>query len=717
MATRFISVVTSERMHTQYIVAINDSEYSDVAAICTMRNASITYEGQGNERVQRILGTSANVELIIDTLELETLLEDIAGAPEGRFTVGIFVVTVFPLGNLKFTGYVLPDLISIPDTSYKQNYSIQLKATDGISRLKTIPYNDDGDPYEGYNTILEHVFNCLNKLPAITGAYGSSDNFLKVIFNWYENSRTYSASENTLTKVRCNHVAFYTIDSKGNYNYKSCYEVLEEICKTFFCRMFFADGTFWIVSLDEMRLSGLNAKTVFIYNKNQGESSDTIDFRILNDNSDLDNTDLVRLEGGEYNFFAALKKTAVRYSHRSTVNMLAGKVISNNGGGPVTYQTVDAYGGTGKLYLTSTLSWGISAAPGVVFPVIFEFNFTIQVGSYYLVTDANGNNVRWENSSGTYRRTYAVFGIGSASPITFSIPPTPDLIADGDLTFNVSLRVLQIDGVTVESGVTAFWLFENPYLELLSIGAFSGQADIKEYSALNDDTDNSAMLEADTILGDGPGLTSPGHLMILGDDNLTWSLTDEWRRADTGTYKTISQLLANKLIEQQLAPIKKFIGTFQNWSDSYDAWQVIDLLGTYWVFNGGTFNLKRDRVSGEWWNFPYTPGSTYTEGPPIDRPSGASSGGGSGSSSPSGSGGTGSGTSAPTRFLILEFENVTNSITISNTLFQWDYNGTLVFWNGRPLKQSDYSFNEPDIDWNFTIKGTTNFVAVVSPIQ
>lgn len=716
---RYLSVVTEEKLLTQYLVSIQDTEFSDSAALCTMRNVSITTEGQGESRIKPISGASANAELVIDTPELETLLEDIAGAPEGRFTIVIGIVTTFPAADVKFVGYILTDLISIPDKSYKENYSIQLRATDGISRLKKIDYNDDGDPYEGYNTIVGHIFNCLNKLPAITGAYGSSDDFLKIVFNWYEENRTYSASENMLTLTRCNHVAFYTIDSKGNYNYKSCYDVLEEICKTFFCRMYFSNGTFWVESLDELRLSGLNARNVFIYDKNQSESTDTVDFRILNDNTDLDNTDLIRLEGGEYTFFPPLKKVAVRYAHRSTINMLAGKTISDTGGGPMTYETVDYYNGDGKLYLTGTRRWIITALNGDVPPFYFVWNLTIQVGSNYYVTNDAGGSPQWSATPGFYKIITNESSVGIERIL--SIPPilTLPLLGSGDLTFNVSFSAFFAIDNTPASGVDVEWTFEDLYLELLSIGAFSGQADITEYSAINDDSDNSTIIELDTILGDGPGLTSPGHMTVLSDDNVNYVLSTGWRRGNSGTYKNISQLLANKVIEGQLTPIKKFLGTFKDWTDMFDSWQVINMpspASIYWAFNGGAFDLKRGRVNGEWWNFPYAPGTTYTEGTPIDRPNNASGGGGSSSPSGSGGGSSGGGSSTPPRLLILEFENVTAAITPGNDLFGWDYTGTIVLWNGRQLKQSDYTFNEPDIDWNFTIKGTTNIVHLIFPI-
>lgn len=718
MANRYLGIVTSDKGQ-RYYVAIGDTEYSDVLNEIVLDSLQIEYEGQSNQRFQPLLGASATIGLIINSTAIETLLTDIAGAPEGRFSLIIYDGNNYPTLVFLFVGYILTDLISLPDLPYTVNPSAEIKATDAIGILKTIDYNNAGSPYTGYDTILGHIFNCLNKIPAIPAIYGATDDFLKVICNWYPDGRTYDASENPLLITRNNHVAYYTIDSKGNYNYKSCYEVLEEICKAWGARFFYSDGTFWFQQVNELGAGNINSKTIFVYDKNETETVSTgNELRISNSDADEDLTALKRLSGGQFKFFAPLRKVSAKYLHRSTINMLAGQVVTNLGGGGITYETVDYYNGNGSLYFTSTQRYKITNLNGDVPPFIFMWKFTIRVGSYYLVTEQNGTNAEWTTTPGFYYRNLFASSVGVEYSLPFTISSTPLLLESGDLYFDVDFDAIFVSDGTAATGVEVEWRFENLYMELLAIGAFSGQADVTEYFSTNNESSNSDMIDLETILGDGPGLTSPGHLMYLSDDDVTWLLADGWRVGNSGTFKNFTQLLVNEVIRGQLTPVIKYIGQYiaVNDIDYFQAWKVVQWYSRFLIFNGGTFNLAEDIVSGEWYEISLA--TSYTEGTPIERPSESATGGspsaGGGSSS---SGGGISGPNNPPRFLILEFENVTTSLTVTNELFQWDYSGTMVLWNGRQLKQSDYSFNEPDIDWNFTVKGSANLVHLIFPIQ
>lgn len=708
MASRFFGVVVAQETGKKYSVAIKDSAYSDTPVEITIQNCIISNDGQNNDRTQPILSASATAQIVIDSAALETLLEDIAGSEEGRFTLSVLDLSAV---NLKFEGYILPDLVSIPDQPYQQKYVIQLKATDGLSRLKTIDYNNAGTAYTGYATVLDHVFNCLNKLTELVASYSVSDDFLKVIFNWYETSRTYSATENTLTKVRNNHVAYYEIDSKGNYNFKSCYKVLTEICEVFGMRMYFSDGTYWLEQIGELIISDLNTKRIFTYKKNQTESVANVDRRISNYQADLDTTSqLARLAGGEYTFFPSLKKTVVRYAHRSTVNMLAGKVFDDLSSA-ATYANVDYYGGSSKLAYSGTLTVSIDEL-GTETTVFAVFDIKVNVGNYYLQRDVNftgtwfnyGSTVWSTNNSAVYKVAVPLSAENIES--VFSIPIfTPSLIESGDLEFDINISLTKKEnGQNFTEIHSVAWTVENNSLELLGIGSFSGQADIKEYAASNTDTSNSAMVEVDTILGDGPGLTSPGHLMVLEDDDTTWSITDNWRVGNSGDPKNVSQLLANELIKGQLTPVKKFVGTFKNLRANYEAWKVIDIYGTYWVFNGGTFDLRSDRISGEWFQIQVATG--YTEETPIERPAGQQSSSSPANTVPSSPSSGGSDSGATLKPYWQDFTSpasATVTITKNGGVLPSSDDAIIVSVDGRAIPQSSWSKSGADITIGFPI--------------
>lgn len=714
MATRFEGTYYS-LTNEKYVVQINDTDFVGTKLSGNLTSLQIQYEGEGGERFQPILGASINFEIMVETSDIETMVRDMVGAEEGRFTI---IVNKTAVNNPYQVGYILPDLITLPDSKIEEKYSVQIKATDGLARLKTIDYNNSGTAYSGYATFTEHIFNCLNKLTAITSLYSGLQAFFRVVCDWREDTRTYSANDNPLDVTRCNHVAFYTIDSKGNYNFKSCYDVLAEICKAWGARMMYSDGKFWFIQVNRMRVpAGL---TVYNYRTNQSSTVLTSqDFRVSNyesaGNESL--TNLKRLSGGNYRYYPPVRKVAVRYSHRSTVNMLAG-VVFDDTSSAATYSNVDYYNGTGRLVYNSTLTVAIDEL-GTETTLFAVFNFKINVGSYYLQRDVNYSGT-WYNyespvwsvdNTAVYKVIIPVTAENVSSAYTISIY-TPELQESGNLEFDVNIGTTkQQNGTDFTEIHTVTWSVENNALELLGIGSFTGQADITEYFATNDTTSNSAMIEVDTTLGDGPGLTSPGHVMILEDDNTTWSITDNWRVGNSGTYKNFSQLLVNEIISGQISPVEKLLATFIKALGGngtiYDAYQIIDRTADsegYWMFNGGVFNLGDDTVRGEW--FELVSSTSYTEQTPIDRPSNSSE-----RSSPSNvvtetpASGGGSDTASLKAYQQVFSSPSGNTVTITKNggVLPSDKDAIIVIVDGRVIQEGQWSKSGSDITLSFDL--------------
>lgn len=711
MAARISGQFFSAYTNSSWSVVLYDTEYVGDPYAATIVDAQLNYPPGNEGRFDPIIPAELTVRLLVNNSTLDAFVEDLAGASEGRFMLQL----VQGITN-EFIGYVLPDLAQQEDTTIEAGYVFDLKATDSLGRLKTIPYNNAGINYTGEATFIEHIFNCLNKLPEILEYYGGSNWLLRTVVNWHAQQYTYAGTIDPLLRSRTPHRAFYQVDRRGAFVYKSCFDVLTEICKAWGARMFYSDYAFWIVQVNE--LATPSAKTVFSYTKTQTQSSQTVDFRKDHDQEDAA-SDLLRLSGGIFRFYPPLQKVQVDYQHIATRNLLAGQSAPFDSP-PYNAGPVDSQAASGNMIISFTMRARIESRldpPGDV-PIWLLFGVRVQVGDdYYLHRNAtiSGGGVTydgatWLNSFGLYE-------------IAFLIPDgeydhyfdvqfyTGSIIESGDFRFDVVLLSQHLlDGteiVTAGGAGTVVWLADTLSAVHLFNGTLGQQADIRRFVATNDTADNSAMQEITTILGDGIGTNSPGHIKVENDSS-EWVLSDGWRVGNSGSYRAFGSQLTAEIIRGQLTPVRRFFGRYHNRNSSiYKAFNVINRSDGVMVFAGGTFRPALDEVDGEW--FFITPETTgWTDEPYEDilpDPSGAglppTGGGGGGGGSPGGS------ISQPLRMFSQEFATVTANtvtITVNSGVLPTNASQILVFWNGQYITSDFYTVTGSDIAFTFDVE-------------
>lgn len=696
-----------------YIAGIYDENYGGSTETWVVEDVEISYQSDRNKPFSPIITSEATVKILVNSSAIETLIDDIIGSNEGRFSIRILRGV-----GLSWFGYVLSDLITIDNDKTANNYTFEIRATDALARLKTVDYNDDGTTYTGYETITDHIFNCLNKLPGLTGLFTggfSTSYILKVVCRWNENTWTYSKTRPVFDQTRINHRAFYSLDSRNNTVYISCYDVLERICTAFGMRMILSDGSFWMIQVNEYQNSDDWAINRYQIDKTLStDSSENVQLTLSQ--STPDTTDILEITGGVYKFFPPLAKTTVRYSHLGTENLLGGETWSDSDLPTVTREDIAQNSGLGKLSFTSTLNFSLtwSGPSSANYPYLL-FRFTIIVGTQYLnrtVTfDGQGGysydypNGNWQSLSGTFDVVgtyYTSEGGNAVQSLNFL---TAALVADGDLSFTVTF-VGPYDRYTgnLVAGSVPDWEISNAKLELLYIGTFQGQHDVREYSATNDATGNSQVEVIESWLGDGPTLTSPGHLEIL--DGTAWSLSTDWAVGSATAFSDFSQLLANEIMRAQLAPARRKVCSFFNVDDYLQPHDCISDTDNsrLFVLVNGTWRLKSGTVTGEW--FESTVGTTYSEGSVVQITN--ENPGGSGSSS-TGTGSTvtvidGGGAGTPTKIYMQEFTgSATDTFTITENGGTLPTNNDyiLVFLNGQWTNQ--FSVSGSNIIMDFAI--------------
>jgi hypothetical protein len=707
MAARFTGQFYSAYTEQQYTVIVYDADFSGASSEIVVASCEYNYP-QGNAgRFDPVLSAEASIRILVQTSGVDTFVDDLAGAEEGRFMLQILQGL-----SSQFIGYILPDLAQQEDTTLEVGYLLELRATDGLARLKTIDYNNNGTAYGGEAAVSDHILNCLNKLTALMDFYGGSSELLKTRINWHSDQHTYTVGdEDPAELTRIPHRAFYTIDSRGNYKYKSCFDVLTEICRAWGARMLFSDYAFWVVQYNELATDA--AMTVFSYTKTGTQTSASVDFRKDHDQTD-DASDLVRRAGGIYRFYPPLMKAQVDYRHIQTRNLLAGQVFTQAGlNSPYVVGDVSDFGGIARFSVSFNMIYRAENRddpPGVV-GLWFVFGIRIEVDSLYLDRDCiiSGGNpvysgaVTWSGTSSA-RYEVAMYVPENEDDNFDSVYfLTPFLPASGEFVFDITLdRVYRADGTEYVTPVADYiWRADNLYVEHLYEGTLDQQSDIRRFKATNNTDGNSAMVEITTIIGDGIGTNSPGHLESYDGSN--WVLSDGWRVGASGSYLAHGALLAQEVVRGQLTPIRKFQGEYNNRNTSiYKPHHVIKRADGIMVFAGGRFAPAIDSIQGEWYfispqvsgwtNEAYEDIQPDTEGGSITRPGGGGSIGG--------------GTVSPMRIFSQHFDTVTANtvtVTVNGGTLPTNADALLVFWNGQLITSAFYTVTGSDIEFDFDV--------------
>ena len=714
MGARFSGSFFSAYTSKEYELTIYDESGSFILKDVQLIDCAITYLNGADETSDPIMPAELRADLLIDNADLNTFVEDLAGASEGRFLVKLERDSI-----IEFLGYVLPDLSEIEDIPLEIGYKFTLKATDGLGRLKGIQYSlFDDTPYSGSSTFVDIILKCLNKNTELQSFYGTKADFLKTLVNWHAEQYTYSNTIDPLLNTRVPERAFYTRDKKGNYKFRTCYDVLKSICEAWNARMIYSLASFQFLQVNE--LANYTSRKFFTYTRTGTQGDVTESFSITH-NQTSDTTDLMRISGGKFTFLPPLKYVLIDYLHIGSENLLAGRVFTSAlTPNPYTFGEIDDNGLIAKLYVSGLVTYSAvnrTTPPGTI-GLWFVFGLRIQVGTKYLKRDLNfigaapqAGPITWTTTN-TDKYQVAVYVPADEEihyqSIAFLTPELPEL---GSFTFDVSLdKVYSDSGFEYVGPVATYaWTWGNMLVEHLFEGTLDGQSDIRRFISTNTTQGNSAFIEKETIIGDGVGVNSPGHLEVYS--SLTWQLADKWRIGNSGSYIPFSALKAQEIIRGQLAPIRKYNGTlFQKTDTLYRPNQVVLHSGTgTMVFMGGTFRLGVDEVDGTWFYIDLETTGWNNEAP-TDYPEGE----GADAGKPKSFGGEDPGAKPIERTFREEFTGITDTIivTVNGGLLPTNINQIWVYQNGQLISSTYYTITGDTITLTYTAESYDTFTVI-----
>ena len=209
--------------------------------------AVLTYEAEDDAIVlPGIVHSRCKVETIWPTslnTELDTLITNLQDAQDGDW--------IFELrrgGNVIWLGSILIDEVTTSEGSEQR--TMMIKATDGLSLLKNVPFNDSGTAYTGYHTVFTTLMDEIiqkwvlwSYYDSITAStdlmlYGADDVYNTDDLLYSVVAHPAGSSYGQPYRSRLNALAWSHTNNQDETEYISTYDLLQSICLTYEWRLY-----------------------------------------------------------------------------------------------------------------------------------------------------------------------------------------------------------------------------------------------------------------------------------------------------------------------------------------------------------------------------------------------------------------------------------------------------------------------------------------------
>ena len=619
MAKRFFCPFFDERA-SRYDIEIWDSDFAGTALEFRAGpdGFSLRYALR-SERTTVVSATECTITMQMQSVGHELLVSDLLSAPEGRFTV---LITKGASPVLYWVGMVLPDIGSVNEEDYPIEF--QVRATDGLGLLKNYKFKDTAGAYTGKQRVIEHLAKALGKLPYVATHFGASDIFIRSAVDWWEETMANSAfGADALNFAYLDHSAWVKY-SKGEEDYRTCYDVVNNILAPLGATITQADGAFWIEQPTYRAAATIVTRR---YSKSGGflSSANYAGSNVLDRTASG-----ALLAVGQYEFFPALAKATHVFKALERRNYLSAAKISEASPTQQIYYPLQSNGSSTVLRLTGNLSgqvFNTGPAPPITAALVVVFKITILLDTkslkrpYTIDTNYQINYGASEWDTAPQVCFYAVTlpgglptgGAYYTQAIDIEIPAIPEDAAS--FLFGVQFDSFRyFTGATLSPSSYVFrWTLQNPWLEVYSNGTPVLLDDEVEYETINTiHSDNSTTLETESLVGYSTDPNTIGALWVKPAS--TYVLGGDWGEGTDPQDRPLEKLLTEFAVSGQATPIRRLSGTLFG---DIIAMRRVYWLETYWLLLGGEYNAGRNQFAGEWVELKYLPGLSAS--PPRRR--------------------------------------------------------------------------------------------------
>jgi len=514
------------------------------------RAATVQYEGDSDlHPYVPILYGKMDAYFEVPTQAVEDIIVNALTGDENRY-----LLHMERNGDAFFIGVVQAEQVELPRAG--RPYAFKISATDGLKRLE----NERGAvPGDMTRPIVNNMLYFLNQSP-VAALYSAGDPFMQVSSQYWEEDMddAYTVTVDPLRRyaIQSTNDLYLEENNDGDDRYRSHLHRLKDICHAFGLQLYFQEGLYKFIQLDQKRTGTLRLHTYSVdFKAVKGnplnEFTGTASYRAAATVLGVENASDERA-GGTASFMPPVRQ--VNTTEKDRLRLYPRSFFSDLDSSPVSLLTIPASTSADGLQLRLDVG---ADAQNFSWPSTFliEFNVFLQVGSQYYANGAWGGF----SQAQTYTRiaydpgapTHTFYALSGAQGMYFDIrtPSVP--------TFGL-----------VQVQVTAdFYTHSGQPLSNTTVGTVKGFLELNYTSVVNNDTvrlnfgtnaSSSYQIELpDRRLIDNPGVYSPGMLLSYQAPN--YEPTAVWRRFDgMGLQGSLSTLIMAALHRGQQQALRKY---------------------------------------------------------------------------------------------------------------------------------------------------------------
>lgn len=594
MAVKYASYFKDIK-NTTWTINIHDDSYNGSSNDFTIKSLVINYDGQETNIFTPFLPSSCSLKIPVENAYFNSFLSDIVTGVENRF-----YIEILKAGSLYWIGSILPDISGQADLYYNANI-VTLKAVDGLSMLKNLDYNNGGTAYTGKETVLRHLYNCLEKIPLTSLFWTDTVHFLSTSIHWYDTHHNYNSSLDPCLVTRIDHSIFYKADEKNNVVYTSTYQVLKYLCELFGAKIGFVDGVWRFWQVAEFRGTSITERN-YRYSETLINQT-TVNYRSqITDASN--STEFHRLKGQGFEYYPALKEVIKTFDHDTSGDLLNGVTLDYNDTANTDLGFLDSENATAKLALNATIQIDFTSSVTPALVAVIKSRILLKVGTNYAKRTASSVNesndygsLTWDNSISYIEFVTPLISEPNGTVsfgVQFITPPIP---LDGTLEIRLELEsVKDTGGNDILTNYNITGVLTNTFLEYLTS---DGAETSRIFKAENSNVAGafSEVLDLGTTpIGDAINAMTKGALEVY--DGSTWEQSTAWKEKNTGTAYNISQLLVNEVQAAHRKPLLRRSGGFRG---DFHAFNVLSINNEHFAIVGASFDVVRNIWEGEWY--------------------------------------------------------------------------------------------------------------------
>lgn len=512
-------------------------------SLVDMTGATLNYKSETEDVDAHLLTSEASATFRVVDVATETVFAGMVEAQELQYRIRINRG-----GVLYWVGFVLLDKVTSDFGGFP--YTVTVKATDGLARLKSIDY-EQGD-LEEFTTITDHLYHILEQVP-LADYFPAGAEYLRTHTTLHPEGMAPAAANNPIERLRLSFKALRTVDKRGRSKFRTYYQALLHILETIAGRLAFSQGRYVIA--ETAHYARLADDVIFFRYDQTGAALAPVTTTGWGNyveplGSDVGAGESVVIAGGKITNLPPLRAVELTYKHFSRQNIMPQALISFGNAESVSLENFGTDEGAGSLSISGDLSITINPPVDEVeilsnrLYVVFRLRIAILNGSGGGKTLQRVATVSPAGLS--YSTPQWIDGAADAFDLVFDANPpsedlatsinqgfvfsTPPVPVSGTLTIDVNILNLIQNGVIIDDFTTGFTI-NDFYVESILAGSISEQYQYTDFITDTATTGTSSVvLDRELLFGDGPGDNTFGRIEYTNDNGATWQRTNGWRR-------------------------------------------------------------------------------------------------------------------------------------------------------------------------------------------